>query len=275
MRKNTVLLVSYIVMSLVVSIFSGCGGGGSSAPATAVGKFVDGPVAGLEYSSGTHSGLTANDGTFTYEVGKNVRFFVGDIVIGEAPAMATITPIHLVPGSNAETNKVINIVRFLMTIGTVDPTTGTITIPTTVVTATKGKTVDFEAVTDEALLALVQALTQNPKATLVDSSAAKTHFEKSVWKEYSGVYTGTFAGPSPSSEWELTIGADGTVMGMGKNPDGEAISGKMTSGIYFNGEATGGCILTGTLNIASGTLSGTWNYPLKTGQSGTFTGQLK
>lgn len=278
MRKNISMLVGYVVVSLVVGIFSGCGGGGGggdSAPATAVGKFVDGPLAGLGYSSGTHSGLTGSDGSFTYEVGKNVKFFVGDIVVGEAPAMATITPIHLVPGSDAATKKVLNIVRFLMTIGTVDLLTGKITIPATVIAAAKGKTVDFETVTDEALLALVQVLTQNPDATLVDVSEAKSHLEKSIWKEYGGLYTGTFAGPSPSREWELTISADGTVAGMGKNPDGEAISGQMTSGILFNGIATGDCVLTGTLNLATGAFSGTWSYPLKEGQNGTFVGHLK
>ena len=47
------------------------------------GQFVDAPVQGLYYESGTLSGFTDRDGRFQYEEGGEVRFFIGDIPLGE------------------------------------------------------------------------------------------------------------------------------------------------------------------------------------------------
>lgn len=276
MKRKFQTIIGIFLATVTFGILAACGGGGGSGPTaatTATGRFVDGPVAGMGYNSGAHSGVTGADGSFTYEVGKTVKFFVGDIVLGVSPARSALTPIHLVPGSNAATPEVVAIVRFLMSIGTVDPNTGQITIPPAVLAAAKGKTVDFATVTDDVLLALVKELTQNPNATLVDPATAITHLEKSIWKEYGGLFTGVFMGPASANTWEMTIDLNGNVTGKGDNNEG--LSGTMTAGTLFVGTAQFGCTIKGTLDLNTGVFSGEWQYPLDLSIKGTFTGTRK
>src|SRR3569623_388556 len=112
-------------LMLITGLLTACGGGGggsntnSGGPpanqgnngggATLTGRFVDGPVAGLRYTTPTHSGKTDANGTFAYQAGETVSFFVGDILIGRAPGAATVTPFTLAgttpPLSLLETNR--------------------------------------------------------------------------------------------------------------------------------------------------------------------------
>ena len=71
---------------LLTACSSGGGGGGSNGLRT--GRFVDGPVSGLYYETATQAGQTDAQGTFEYRSGETVRFYVGDILIGEATGAA-------------------------------------------------------------------------------------------------------------------------------------------------------------------------------------------
>lgn len=99
---------SSLTILLSASLLSACGGGGggsaSNSPAggqsagsgnTLTGRFVDGPVANLRYSTSTQSGRTNANGEFQYRAGETVSFFVGDILIGQAAGAATISPFTL------------------------------------------------------------------------------------------------------------------------------------------------------------------------------------
>jgi len=110
-----------LIMLFLTVILSGCGGGGGGAISSSdpflEGVFLDSPVEGLEYETATRSGMTDEDGTFLYHEGDTMRFYVGDIVLGEAPAQSVMTPVDLVDGATDETHPaVINMVRFLQTI---------------------------------------------------------------------------------------------------------------------------------------------------------------
>lgn len=113
---------------LITGLLTACGGGGggsnsggppagqgSGGGATLTGRFIDGPVAGLRYTTPTLSGKTDANGTFVYQAGETVSFFVGDILIGRAPGAATITPFTLAgttpPLSLLETNRAIRTVN--------------------------------------------------------------------------------------------------------------------------------------------------------------------
>jgi len=116
---------------LITGLLTACGGGGGGSntnsggpPAgqgnngggtTLTGRFVDGPVAGLRYTTPTLSGKTDANGTFAYQAGETVSFFVGDILIGRAPGAATVTPFTLAgttpPLSLLETNRAIRTVN--------------------------------------------------------------------------------------------------------------------------------------------------------------------
>lgn len=92
---------------LLTTLLAACGGGGSdgepaapsaeqpSGPATLTGRFVDGPVSGLRYSTPSQTGFTNSAGEFSYLAGETVSFYVGDILIGRAPAAETLTPFDL------------------------------------------------------------------------------------------------------------------------------------------------------------------------------------
>ena len=65
------------------------------------GNLVDAPVEGVQYQSGDLYGVTGPDGGFRYETGGMVRFYIGDILLGQAPAgKAVVTPLDLVPDGN-------------------------------------------------------------------------------------------------------------------------------------------------------------------------------
>jgi len=93
------------------------------------GQLIDGPVQGVSYVSGSLSGITGSGGEFQYEVDNSIRFFIGDIALGEAtPGKAIITPLDLVPGGTLETPAVINIARLLQSLDSV-PGDGRISVP--------------------------------------------------------------------------------------------------------------------------------------------------
>ena len=93
------------------------------------GQFIDAPVQGLRYESGSLSGTTGKLGEFEYETGNTVRFFIGDITLGEAvKGKSVITPLDLVPNGTIDIPSVINIARLLQSLDSV-PGDNLITIP--------------------------------------------------------------------------------------------------------------------------------------------------
>lgn len=83
---------------LALALLSSCGDDDSGKKAeaeTKTGRFVDGPVAGLRFTTATHSGLTDADGTFTYVVGETVTFAVGGVTLGSALGADVISPLDL------------------------------------------------------------------------------------------------------------------------------------------------------------------------------------
>ncbi len=101
-------------------VLAGCGtgSGGGGRATTATGVLKDANVAGLSYRSGQEKDVTGADGSFTYEVGNDVTFSIGELVIGTAPGQPVITPLDFIPASGVNTTAVQNIVRFLLWLDT-------------------------------------------------------------------------------------------------------------------------------------------------------------
>lgn len=266
---------SALVALALSLVLTACGGGGSSSgTSTTTGKFVDATVVGMPYKCGTSStvsGTTDATGQFTCATGQAVAFYVGDILIGSVSSpSAVVTPLDIIgSGATPSHTTVANIVRFFMSISSTNPTTGTITIDSTVNTAALGKTADFTAPTAPVLDALIT--TVKPGATVYTSAQAATHVSDSLNGLFAGSYSGSYGGTS-SGNWSVTINNVGAVNG--NSAAAGIIVGNMattlsTGSTYtFTGTA-GGVPWTGTLNISTRVFKGTWNDGA--GHSGTWT----
>jgi hypothetical protein len=157
------------------------------------GSLVDAPVEGVRYESGPLNGITGSSGEYHYEVGNTIRFYIGDIALGQAvQGKAVITPLDLVAGGSADTVAVINIARLLQSLDS-NPGDGVITIPATVrAAAVRSNAVlspaieylDFadEAAFINAASQLVAVLTLDYPftAVLVDADQARAHMVRSL-----------------------------------------------------------------------------------------------
>ena len=155
------------------------------------GQLIDAPVQGVRYESGSVSGITGNSGEFQYETGGTVRFFIGDIALGEAVrGKAVITPIDLVPNGTIDTPAVVNIARLLQSLDSI-PGDDRITIPavlhsdavrSNVAVDTPVQYLDFadETAFVNAATQLVSTLTASYPftAVLVDRQSARKHLAR-------------------------------------------------------------------------------------------------
>jgi len=99
------------------------------------GSFGDPPVEGVSYESGALSGVTDGNGEFQYETGKTVRFFIGEVSLGDpVPGKSIITPQDLVVEGAPDSPAPVNISRLLRSLDS-DPDDDVITIPKAVRTA--------------------------------------------------------------------------------------------------------------------------------------------
>jgi hypothetical protein len=180
---------------------SGGGGGGSdnndknnsTIVVVSDGQFIDGPVEGLRYVSGELSGNTGRQGEFQYEQDQPVRFYIGDILLGEATrGKPVITPLDLVENGTIDTPAVINIARLLQSLDAI-PDDGAITLPpiatglaahTAETVATAPGHLDFhdESAFVNTASQLVATLTDGYPftAVLVDADTARRHLAGSL-----------------------------------------------------------------------------------------------
>ena len=213
------LAVTPLIVGSQCAFFFSSGGGSSNSAeednrglvaVVSTGTFVDAPVDGLNYESGSVSGVTDSDGEFEYEVGNTIRFFIGDVALGEAvKGKSLITPLDLVNNGEIDTPAVINIARLLQSLDS-DPGDGFITIPAAVRAAAARSNValssaievlDFSDATAFVNVAshLVAVLTRDYPftAVLVDADNARAHMIRSIDSETTSgqtPFSGTPAG---------------------------------------------------------------------------------
>ena len=200
-RSLIILLALPFVLGGNCAFFFSSGGGSSDddesrkglTVVVTDGQFVDAPVQGLYYESGTLSGFTDGDGRFQYREGEEVRFFIGDIPLGEAaPGKALLTPMDLVSGGSLDTPAVINIARLLQSLDA-EPGEQSITIPehvqagAVVSNEMLASAIEFLDFSDDPAFAnaasqLVAVLTRDYPRTmsLVDRETAREHLRQSL-----------------------------------------------------------------------------------------------
>ena len=116
--------LNMVLASALATALSACGGGGGGSN-TATGIFKDSNVGGMTYTSGSITGVTGADGSFTYERGQPVTFSLGGVVIGTADGKEVVTPVDLVASGSSTSPEVLNIVRFFIMLDSdADPSNG-------------------------------------------------------------------------------------------------------------------------------------------------------
>jgi hypothetical protein len=170
-------------LALSTLLLAGCGGGGSSGPATASGTFIDSAVGGLHYTSGGHSGSTGTDGSFTCEVGQPVTFTIGNLVLPTVTCAAgtnVVSPMTLFGTADLTDPQVVNLAQLLQTLDSnSDPSDG-ITIGAGVYTAsTDISGVSFDDAGFDADVALGDFLAEamGTPTTLVSGADATAHLQ--------------------------------------------------------------------------------------------------
>jgi hypothetical protein len=157
------------------------------------GQLIDAPVQGVRYESGSVSGVTGDLGEFQYETGGTVRFFIGDIALGEeVRGKSVITPLDLVPNGTIDTPAVVNIARLLQSLDSI-PGDNRLTIPAVLHAAavrsngavdTSIQYLDFadETAFVNAATQLISTLTASYPftAVLVDRQSAQKHLIRTL-----------------------------------------------------------------------------------------------
>jgi len=161
------------------------------------GVFRSDTVIGLGFVSGTHSGLTDKNGAFTYEEGQGVTFSVGAVSIGALPVAKTlVTPVDLVARGTSASNRVLNVVRFLMMLDQDGNANNGIQISAAVTAAAASwAPVDFDTADLPTTLAplIQQANTADGVShVLPDAATAQAHLRTAYYCMRSGNYYGTF-----------------------------------------------------------------------------------
>lgn len=151
------------------------------------GQLTDAPVEGADYVSGSIAGITGSSGEFRYEVGKKVRFSIGDIPLGTAvEGRAIITTADLAGEVSSDATAATNLARLLYSLDA-KPGDEIITIPAEVrAAATRSNAgvsaaIEYLDFSDEqafvnAASQLVAVLTDDYPftAALVDADTART-----------------------------------------------------------------------------------------------------
>ncbi|HZF70671.1 PhoX family protein [Sulfuricurvum sp.] len=159
---------------LGASILVGCGGSSSSTTASVqTGTFIDSAVKGLYYVSGSTTGTTDENGTFKYESGKTVKFYLGQngALLGETNGSTLVTPLDL-SDDGIDGTKTTNMLLLLQSLDNDGNATNGIVIDTT--KASKIKSVDLS---DDANVS--NSLTA-AGATVKTSNEVKAHFRESL-----------------------------------------------------------------------------------------------
>jgi hypothetical protein len=290
---NTNHLFRLFLLAAVFTL-AACGGNGVNNPASSSntisaltltnpalvqsGRFVDAPVAGLTFVSGAQSGTTDAAGTFMFEAGGTVQFKVGNVVLGQAPGKAIMTPLDLVravdPAAVASDARVVQIVQFLMTLNA-SPSVAAISIPAVSATAAMGEAPVDLSMAPVDVAAILGRLV--PAKAMVAAADAAAHIQATL-AGLTAPKTGTFAAldsmasPTLGLSFKVTpnlVGNAFDVTGIAANLKGDTwtIAGTLTLDGSLQAAASG----TGTAPPAAMTITGAMSSATQITATASFT----
>jgi hypothetical protein len=187
---------------------------------TNTGVFRDANVKGVDYTSGTLSGITGADGRFQYQAGSQVTFKVGAVTLGSFQGQPFITPLHLPTVAVNVGDQIDNRIRFLQMLDLDGNPENGIDISDNVRARAQTWTqVDF-TVAPTGLAAALDFIRADAVSadggshTLPTADAARDHFARTVRCTYSGIYRGTYSG-SDTGIFAIVSYATGRMRGLG------------------------------------------------------------
>jgi hypothetical protein len=280
---------SSVILSVIIALtVAACGGGsgGSSGATTATGQFKDNNTSGLAYISGAQSGVTATDGSFTYEVGQPVTFKIGGVTVGSISAgKSTVTPLDLATAGTSATANVTNRVRFLMMLDSDGNPANGINISSAVQAAAtlwSQPAFDTGDIASDAAMSAITSAVQSTTAltvTLPSAATAKSHVESTLRCIYAGAYKGTFSGGDSGQFGVLVDATNGNVSGVAVSSSAPG-SPMLLTGVtpitydqnaaFTSGNTSTGATFSGKYTSTNG-VSGTWANT-STSSQGNFTG---
>jgi len=183
--KKTLLCIA------LAGLLSACGGSddNSSTPPTSnigtqTGVLTDAVIAGVRYvtSSGA-TGFTNDDGEFNFNEGETVKFYIGDVQLGdEIEAKERVTPLDLAETENAR----LNLLVFLQSLDG-DDNDDKLQISTATTDALKNQSINFDQpYNDFKNEAIVKTVI--PEGKLVNEEDAKAHFQMTFYKDIAGTW---------------------------------------------------------------------------------------
>ncbi|SNR26824.1 Antitoxin component YwqK of the YwqJK toxin-antitoxin module [Maribacter sedimenticola] len=123
------------------------------------GKFIDGEVGGLTFTTATQSGITNEKGEFTYVSGEEVTFKVGGIILGKVLGQELVSPVTLAQEIDADATiaspMAKNIAAFLQTLDEDQNHDNGIEITADVVSAIGVQSLDFSGSISSSLADMV------------------------------------------------------------------------------------------------------------------------
>jgi hypothetical protein len=233
------------------------------------GVFRNDTVIGLGYVSGGHSGLTDKGGAFTFEEGQGITFSVGALSIGSVPTARTlVTPVDLVPPGTDDSNRILNVVRFLMMLDQDGNANNGIQISAEVTAAAASwAPVDFD--TTDLATTLGPIIQQASAAdgvahVLPDAATAQAHLVAGFYCTHSGNYYGTFGTnstpPGMRGDFEVSVFPDGSMETIANDSRGPSRDGAVSALGGFGWTVHAGVLyLRGSFADAS-YLSGTYSW---------------
>ena len=210
--------IGRIAGALLALTLTACGSGSSNGPppppppppppqvTIQTGYLIDATVSGIDYQSGSTTGVTDASGTFRYELrdgnAQDVTFTLGSIPIGTALGRPIVTPLDFVDNSDTQSLAVLNIARFLQAVDADgDPDNG-IVVSAAVRDALAGQAfspVDFsdaDFANQPAVTNILSFLNSIDSQTymLPTAQSAQRHLQDSLACLASGIYAGRFDG---------------------------------------------------------------------------------
>lgn len=151
-----------------------------------VGKFVDAPIANIQYKTATRQGTTNANGEYEYINGEQVTFYIGQLELPTVLAKNTVTPLDMSEIKDVNDKKVVNIIRLLQTLDKDGNPDNGIEIPETAASIAQALNFDLSTEEFENLDALKNLIINaNPGrvvSEMVSTKSAKQHFNKQLVK---------------------------------------------------------------------------------------------